>query len=71
MHQLIDRQVDLAVERAGLLIVAGRAGIITHLMIQEQNPAYAPFAARLRQLAEQFEEERILDLLEQAEEQAD
>jgi len=30
-----------------------------------QNPTYAPFAAHLRQLAEQFEEERILALIEQ------
>lgn len=31
----------------------------------EQNPQYAPFALHIRQLAERFEEDRILALLEQ------
>ncbi len=33
--------------------------------VQYQNPTYAPFATRLRQLAEQFEADRIVALIEQ------
>jgi len=55
----IARLLDLAL-KGELSTLRKRA-----VQLQVQNPTYGPFATRLRQFAEQFEEERLLALLEQ------